>query len=79
MIVHLKDQKDYKIEKGDLVKLRSGSPLMTVQMVTCRGIKVSWFNDNESIHDYFNIEQLVAFSSTTENQNDWLNKNILDK
>lgn len=38
---------DQKVQSGDVVKLKSGSPVMTAQFLTSAGVKCSWFVDHE--------------------------------
>tara|TARA_R110002051_G_scaffold295992_1_gene361956 strand:+ start:4917 stop:5102 length:186 start_codon:yes stop_codon:yes gene_type:complete len=46
------------IKIGDSVRLKSGSPLMTVSKVNRDNIVCAWFNDKESVYEEFHKDML---------------------
>lgn len=50
--------KDTKLKIGDIVKLKSGSPKMTVIHVYEDNIRCTWF-DSKSIKDYVFAEPML--------------------
>jgi uncharacterized protein YodC (DUF2158 family) len=58
------EEKIEKFQLGDLVKLRSGGPIMCVAEVRYDGvIHARWFDDEQVIHDnWFRPQELLKVS-----------------
>lgn len=77
-MIHLIENRNYKLKIGDLVKLRSGSPLMTVNLVGNKSVNVHYFVGDNCFLEKFTIQQLVVMPFD-DDQKEWLNKNVLNK
>ena len=55
------------LKAGDLVKLKSGGPIMTISRVVTRSrIICVWFNNNEQKYGEFPTEALVSVGDAGE-------------
>jgi uncharacterized protein YodC (DUF2158 family) len=52
-----------EFKKGDLVKLKSGGPIVTVVEVEPNNLRCSWFDQSGKRHfDYFDPETVVIYT-----------------
>jgi uncharacterized protein YodC (DUF2158 family) len=49
---------DVRLKRGDIVKLRSGGPLMTVDYVNVRTLHCSWFEGTQLLTGQFDRDTL---------------------
>ncbi len=67
------------LEVGDVVQLKSGSPLMTVENINAEGrISCTWFKDKEIRSSMFNSEMLDKYSLDDEDNGDSNRVNLWD-
>ncbi len=48
-----------EFEVGDVVRLKSGSPSMTIESIDAEGINCAWFVNDEVHYNYFNKEMIA--------------------